>query len=117
MTHPLDGFFNPHAVAVIGASADPDKLGGRPIRFFREAGFAGEIYPVNSRSAEIQGFKAYASVTDIPGPVDHAMLILPAEACLPALEACAQKGIGFVQVLSSGFGEPARRARHSSNGC
>lgn len=103
--HPLDGFFNARSVAVIGASADPDKLGGRPIRFFREAGYAGQIYPVNSRSAEIQGYKAYASVTDIPGPVDQAMIILPAPACMAALQDCAKKGIKFVQVLSSGFGE------------
>lgn len=103
--HPLDGFFNARSVAVIGASADPDKLGGRPIRFFREAGYAGQIYPVNSRATEIQGYKAYANVTDIPGPVDQAMIILPAQHCMAALQDCARKGIKFVQVLSSGFGE------------
>ena len=103
--HPLNGFFNARSVAIIGASADPDKLGGKPIRYFRDAGYQGQIYPVNSKSSEIQGFPAFASVTAIPGPVDHAMIILPAKACLPALQECAKKGIRFVQVLSSGFGE------------
>ena len=104
-SHPLAGFFEARSVAVIGASSDPDKLGGRPIRYFRDAGYTGAIYPVNSRSAEIQGYPAYRSVFDIPGPVDQAMLMLPAAACLAALEACGRKGIRFVQVLSSGFGE------------
>jgi acyl-CoA synthetase (NDP forming) len=103
--HPLHGFFEPGSVAIIGASADPDKLGGRPVRFFREAGFAGAIYPVNSRVADIQGYRAYGSVTDIPGRVDQALIILPAAACMKALEECAQKGVPFVQILSSGFGE------------
>lgn len=103
--HPLNGYFNARSVAIIGASGDPDKLGGKPIRYFRDAGYKGQIYPVNSKSSEIQGYPAYATVTDIPGPVDQAMIILPAKACLPALKACAEKGIRFVQVLSSGFGE------------
>ena len=103
--HPLNGFFNARSVAIIGASGDPDKLGGKPIRYFRDAGYQGKIYPVNSKSAEIQGYPAFADVSDIPGPVDQAMVILPAKACLPALQACARKGIRFVQVLSSGFGE------------
>ena len=103
--HPLAGFFEARSIAVIGASADPDKLGGRPIRYLRAAGYKGTVYPVNSRASEIQGFKAYPSVLDIPGAVDQAMLILPAGACLAALEECGRKGIRFVQVLSSGFGE------------
>lgn len=109
--HPLAGFFDPRSVAVIGASTDPNKLGGKPIRYFRDAGFTGAVYPVNSRNAEIQGYPAYASVEDIPGPVDQAMIILPAAACLDALRACARKGIRFVQVLSSGFGEAGPEGR------
>lgn len=104
-THPLDGFFNPRSVAVIGASTDPDKLGGKPLRYFRDGGYTGAVYPVNSRSAEVQGYRAYAAVEDIPGAVDQALIILPASACLAALQACARKGIRYVQVLSSGFAD------------
>ena len=103
--HPLHGFFEPRAVAILGASSDPHKLGGRPARFMRDAGFAGAVYPVNSRATEILGYRAYASVRDIPGAVDQALIILPAPACMAALEECAEKGIPFVQIFSAGFGE------------
>lgn len=114
-THPLDGFFNPLSVAVIGASTDPDKLGGKPLRYFRDGGYAGAVYPVNSRSAEVQGYRAYASVDEIPGQVDQALIILPAPACMAALQACARKGIRYVQVLSSGFGEAGPEGQASQD--
>lgn len=103
--HPLHGFFEPASVAIIGASGNPDKLGGRPLRYFRTFGYQGAIYPVNSSADEVQGYRAYPSVTAIPGPVDQALIIVPARACMQALQECAAKGIRLVQVLSSGFGE------------
>lgn len=103
--HPLHGFFEPSAVAILGASSDPNKLGGRPARYLREAGFAGAVYPVNNRAAEIQGYRTFASINDVPGAIDQAIIILPAAACKAALEECARKGIRFVQIFSSGFGE------------
>ena len=103
--HPLHGLFEPQTVAILGASSDPNKLGGRPIRFLRDGGFQGKVYPVNSRNAEIQGYPAFASIKDIPGPVDQAIIILPATACQAALEECGEKGVKVVQVFSSGFAE------------
>ncbi len=104
-THPLHGLFEPQTVAILGASSDPNKLGGRPIRFLRDGEFQGKVYPVNSRNAEIQGYPAFASIKDIPGPVDQAIIILPAAACLEALQECGEKGVKVVQVFSSGFAE------------
>ena len=104
-SHPLLGLFEPQSIAILGASSDPYKLGGRPIRFLRDGGFKGRVYPVNSKSAEIQGYKAYASVKDLPEVVDQAIIILPASACEQALLDCAEKGIKVVQVFSSGFAE------------
>jgi len=104
-THPLHGFFEPRAVAILGASSDPNKLGGRPARFMREAGFTGAVYPVNNRATEIQGYRAFASVRDIPDAVEQALIILPAPACMAALKECADKGIRFAQIFSAGFGE------------
>jgi len=104
-THPLQPFFDPASVAIIGASSDPDKLGGRPIRYLRDAGFAGHIYPINPKADTVQGIKAYASLADVPGPVDQALIIVPAPAAQQALQACIDKGIRHVQVLSSGFAE------------
>ena len=83
--HPLYGLFEPQAVAILGASSDPNKLGGRPIRFLRDGGFQGKVFPVNSRNTEIQGYPAFSSIKDIPGPVDQAIIILPATACQAAL--------------------------------
>lgn len=109
--HALDRFFNPQSVAIIGASSDPGKLGGRPIRFLLEAGYAGNIYPINKRSEEIQGLKAYPSLADIPGNVDQALIIVPASAALEALQDCIAKNIKTVQVLSSGFSEESDEGR------
>ena len=103
--HPLHGLFEPQTVAILGASSNPNKLGGRPIRFLRDGGFQGKVYPVNSRNAEIQGYPAFASIKDIPGPVDQAIIILPAAACQAALEECGEKGVKVVQLFSSGFAE------------
>ena len=103
--HPLEAFFNPSSVAIIGASSDPNKLGGKPIRYLLQAGFSGRIYPINKRSDTIQGLQAYATLSDIPEPVDQALIIVPAAAAIGALQDCIDKGIKAVQVLSSGFAE------------
>ena len=103
--HSLDQLFNPRSVAIIGASSDPAKLGGRPIRFLLEAGYEGAIYPINKRAETVQGLKAYACLADIPGDVDQALIIVPASAALEALQDCIAKNIKAVQVLSSGFSE------------
>ncbi|WP_144634296.1 acetate--CoA ligase family protein [Bordetella genomosp. 13] len=103
--HPLQAFFDPGSVAIIGASSDPDKLGGRPIRFLRDAGYAGQIFPINPKSDTVQGLKAYASLADVPQAIDQALIIVPAPGAQAALQACIDKGIRHVQVLSSGFAE------------
>ncbi|WP_233236677.1 acetate--CoA ligase family protein [Bordetella sp. LUAb4] len=104
-SHPLQPFFDPASVAIIGASSDPEKLGGRPIRYLRDAGYAGHIYPINPKADTVQGLPAYASLADVPGPVDQALIIVPAAGAQQALQACIDKGIRHVQVLSSGFAE------------
>ncbi len=95
----------PRSVAILGASSDATKIGGRPVKFLRTHGFEGAIYPVNPRAAEVQGLPAYASLADIPAPVDHAIVALPAAAALPAVRACAERGVRAVTVFSSGFAE------------
>src|SRR3546814_2125055 len=75
----LDALFAPRSVAVIGASSDQRRFGGRPIQYLIEAGFEGPIYPVNPARAEIQGLKAYPSILDVDGPVDCALLAVGAD--------------------------------------
>ncbi|WP_236581806.1 acetate--CoA ligase family protein [Hydrogenophaga sp. BPS33] len=104
--HPLHPLFFPSSVALIGASSDPERIGGRPLRFLLEAGFKGQLYPVNrSGAAEIQGLPAYASLTDVPGPVDHAIIAVPVPGVEAALKECAAKGVKAVQVFTAGFAE------------
>jgi acyl-CoA synthetase (NDP forming) len=101
----LEAVLAPRSVAVLGASADPQKLGGRPIRFLLASGFRGAIYPVNPKAAEVQGLAAFPDIAQVPGSVDHAVIALPAEAVLPAARACAAKGVRGLTVFSAGFAE------------
>jgi acyl-CoA synthetase (NDP forming) len=101
----LDVFFNATGIAVIGASEDITKIGGRPIHFLLKYGYQGQIYPVNPRGGVIQGLQAYPSVRALPAAPDLAVLAVPAIATTQALQDCAACGVRGVVVLSSGFAE------------
>jgi acyl-CoA synthetase (NDP forming) len=101
----LSPLFHPRAIAVYGASSDPTKIGGRPLDFLKGSGFDGPLYPINPKAAVIQGLPSFATVSAVPGPVDLAIVAVPAPAVLAALEDCAAKGVGAAVVLSSGFAE------------
>ena len=103
--HALEKMFRPKSVAVIGASGDPDKLGGRTLLHLKELGYKGRIYPINVSAKEVQGLRAWRCVADLPEVPDSALILLPAPMVEKALEECAAKGILHVQVLSSGFAE------------
>jgi acyl-CoA synthetase (NDP forming) len=101
----LDAIFQPHAIAVIGASQDPTKIGGRPVHLLRRFGYPGTILPVNPRATEVQGLPAYPSVDALPEVPDLAIIAVAAEAAPDALEACAAKGVRAAVIFSSGFSE------------
>ena len=101
----LDALFNPRSVAVIGASDDPTRIGGRPLRYLRESGFEGAIWPVNLRRDRVQGIEAYPNVGDVPGEIDVAIVAVPAGMTLETLEACAGHGVRTAVVFTSGFAE------------
>src|SRR5581483_8643149 len=111
----LDPLLAPQTVAVIGASRNPLKVGGSVMANLRASGFCGRIVPVNSRAESVQGFSGVKSVLDIDGPVDLAVVAIPADGVLPVLKECAAKGIGAAVVISAGFRESghagARRER------
>ena len=102
---PLTALFEPRSVAVIGASQNLDSIGGRPIRYMREAGFAGTVYPVSPRYDEVAGYPCYASLAEVPGPVDLAIIAVAAKRAPEVLEACIARGVPTVVVYSSGFSE------------
>ena len=104
-TTSLDALFNPRSVAIVGASADPSKTGGRPVNYLLKHGFAGTIYPINPKADEISGLKCYASIADLPEAPDAAIVLLGAERSAAAVRELAAKGTRLAIVLASGFGE------------
>ncbi len=110
-TDSLDALFAPRSVAIIGASSDQRRFGGRPIQYLLDAGFSGGIHPVNPGREEIQGLKAYPSIADIEGPVDCAILAISAEATLATLEACIAKGVRSAVLYGAGFSEMGDEGR------
>ena len=104
-TGALEALFNPQAVAVIGASTDRFKFGGLPVHFSLSRGFTGRLYPVNDRVSEVQGLPAYPNIGAIDGPVDCAVVSVPAPAVPETLAQCATKGVRVAAVFSSGFAE------------
>ncbi len=101
----LDRLLNPAAIAILGASDDPTRIGGRPLRYMLEAGFDRPIYPVNPNRDTVQGLKAYPAIADVPGPVDCALVAVPAGIVVEAVEACAAGGVKSTVIFSSGFAE------------
>jgi acetate---CoA ligase (ADP-forming) len=101
----LEFLHAPRLVAVVGASDNPDKIGGRPIRYMRDFGFAGTVLPVNPARREVQGLRAYRNVTDLPGVPDVAVIAVPGQAAVDAVAACASMGVRGCVIMASGFGE------------
>ncbi|MGA0542140.1 acetate--CoA ligase family protein [Neotabrizicola sp. VNH66] len=101
----------PQSVALVGVSGTPGKLTARPLEFLQANGWQGRICPVNPTRHEIGGLKAWKRVSDIPGGVDHAYLLLNAEPAIEALEDCAKAGVKVVSVLADGFAEAGEEGR------
>jgi len=101
----LDSMLNPRSVAVIGASNDPTRIGGRPIAYMQSQRFTGSILPVNPNRAEVQGMTAYASVADLPFVPDTAIVAVPAAAAVQAIEDLGARGVKSAIVFSAGFAE------------
>ncbi|TXK41067.1 GNAT family N-acetyltransferase [Nonomuraea sp. C10] len=104
----LDRVLRPRSVAVIGASRDPSSVGHTALRNLVDGGFAGPVYPVNPSAGEIAGLTAYPSVLDAPGPVDLAIVAVPAQHVLRVTRDCAEAGVAGLIVLTSGFAEAGR---------
>ena len=103
--HSLNSLFFPKSVALIGASSDPERIGGRVLRFMLEGGFEGIIYPINKGESTVQGLKAYKNILDVPGSIDQAIIIIPAVGVETALREAVSKGVNSVQILTAGFSE------------
>lgn len=101
----LSPLFSPRSVAIIGASQNPQKVGGMPVQLLRRLGYAGEILPVNPQAAQVQGLDAVARIGELGRPVDLAIVAVPAALVAPAIDELIEAGTGAAIVLSSGFAE------------
>ena len=95
----------PRSIAVIGASDNPHKVGGRPILYLQKFGYRGAVYPVNPGRATVQGLRAYASIRDLPEAPELAIVAVAGEEAVRAVEACAAQGVKVAVVMAAGFGE------------
>ena len=105
----LDLLLHPRSIAIIGASTNPEALGGRPLGFLVSYDYPGTIYPVNANHEIVQGVPAHRSILDVPEPVDLALVAVRAELVPQVLRDCAAAGVGAAIVVSSGFGEGTGR--------
>lgn len=97
--------FHPRGIAVVGASADPARIGGHPIRALQAAGYRGAIYPINPKYSEMYGLRCFPHVSANDAPCDLAIVALPAAAVAQAVRDCGAAGIPFAIVLTAGFRE------------
>jgi acetate---CoA ligase (ADP-forming) len=101
----LERFFNPRAIAVIGASRDFNTISGQPLKHLQSHGYKGELYPVNPRYSEVGGLKCYASLAEVPETPDLVLILVNASRVADMLEQCGAKGVPYVIIFSSGFSE------------
>ena len=106
MTKPLaQVLLAPQSVAIIGQSNDATKTAGRPLKYLRQAGYAGRIYPINPRRDEVLGERAWPSLADLPEVPDHAYIVASTDATMEAIEECGRIGVPVVTALANGFSE------------
>ncbi|MFC0243605.1 acetate--CoA ligase family protein [Rhodopseudomonas telluris] len=101
----LRAALDPKSIAIIGASDNPNKVGGRPVHFLGKFGFKGKIYPINPTRPEIQGHKSYASLQDLPEAPEMVIVAVAGDNAIAAVEDCAAAGVKVAVVMASGFGE------------
>ncbi|WP_296642922.1 acetate--CoA ligase family protein [Roseinatronobacter sp.] len=101
----LEALWAPESVAVVGASADPAKTGGRPMNYLLKHGYSGRIYPINPRAETIEGHRCYASIAELPEAPDAAIVLLGADRAEAAVRDLAAKGCKVAIVLASGYSE------------
>lgn len=101
----LRPLLKPRSIAVVGATPDPNRIGGRPFAWLRRFGFPGPVHAVNPRHSEIDGAPCYARVRDIPAAPDMAVIAIPAAGVLDSLRDCQAAGVPAVTIYTSGFRE------------
>ena len=111
----IDELLAPKSVAVVGASDNPARIGGRPISHFRNLGYEGDIYPVNPNRDVVQGLQAYPTLSDISGDVDFVVVAVPARIVLDVVRDAVAKKARTVLIFSSGFSEMSEAGQRAQD--
>jgi len=101
----IASFYDPRSIAIIGASPNAKKPGGKPLAALLKRGFAGNVFPVNPSYDEIAGLTCYPTILDVPGNVELAIISVPAKFVPDLLEQCGVKGVKAVVIFTAGFSE------------
>jgi acyl-CoA synthetase (NDP forming) len=107
----LQAALDPKSIAIIGASENPNKIGGRPILYMKRHGYKGAIYPINPNREEIQGLKSYPSLAALPEVPELAIVIVGGAGTVAAVEECAARGVKTAIIIASGFAETGDEGR------
>ncbi|PJX26149.1 CoA-binding protein [Advenella sp. S44] len=102
---------HPESIAIIGASANLDKVNGRPLKHLLEKGYRGQILPVNPKYREIKGLACYPDIESLPSGVDIAIVAVPAADVIAVIESLGERGVAAAVVFSSGFGEMGKEGQ------
>jgi acetate---CoA ligase (ADP-forming) len=101
----LKAALDPRSIAIIGASENPNKVGGRPVHYLDKFGFKGKIFPINPSRPEVQGYKCYKSLDDLPEAPEMVIVAVAGDNAIGVVEDCAAHGVKVAVVMASGFGE------------
>ncbi|MGX9937433.1 acetate--CoA ligase family protein [Advenella kashmirensis] len=107
----LAALLNPSSVAIIGASDNPDKIGGRPVYYMKKHGYTGKIYPINPARDIIQGEKSWGSVQDLPEVPELVIIAVAGQAAVDSVKACSELGVPAAIVITAGFSETGPQGR------
>jgi acyl-CoA synthetase (NDP forming) len=101
----LKAALDPRSIAIIGASENPNKVGGRPVHYLDKFGFKGRVFPINPSRSEVQGHRCYKSLADLPEAPEMVIVAVAGDNAIGVVEDCAAHGVKVAVVMASGFGE------------
>ena len=111
----LHAALDPESIAIVGASDNPHKVGGRPLLYLKRYGYRGAVYPINPGRASVQGLPAFSAIEETPRTPDLAIVAVAGDEAVRAVEACAARGVKIAVVMTSGFGETGEEGLQKQN--
>jgi acetyltransferase len=115
MAFELSPLLNPESVAIIGVSKNPTRIGGRLFKYLSKHGYEGRLALVNPKYQELNGVTCYPAISDIPFPIDCALIAVPEKHVLPVLRECADSNVKATVIFSSGFAEMGDSGKEAQN--